>query len=52
MDNFNYHSIRAKKARVGKILNNFGTRAVSIFVGLSFFAGFIYFVFLDKNSVG
>ncbi len=52
MDIFNYHSIRAKKARVGKILNNFGTRAVSIFVGLSFFAGFIYFVFLDKNPVG
>ncbi len=52
MSEFRYNSIRAKKARLGKVLNNSGVRFslwLLFFLGIG---GFGYLIFLEKNPVG
>ncbi len=52
MDTFKYYSIRAKKARLGKI---FGLPIVRLLLGFLILAGiggFAYLVFFDKKAVG
>ena len=45
MDNFNYNSFRAKKARAGKILNNKFFRIISIIITIGCFVGFLFYTF-------
>ena len=52
MDNFNYHSLRARKARLGKVLN---VPAVRFFLWLFVILGalaFFYLIFFEKNPAG
>ncbi|MBR3319742.1 ATP-dependent Clp protease ATP-binding subunit [Candidatus Saccharibacteria bacterium] len=52
MDEFNYHSIRAKKARAGRVLNNIGVRVVMWLIVVAGLAGFVYLIFFAKRPEG
>jgi len=52
MDEFNYNSIRAKKARAGRILNAPITRTLLTLLIILGIGAFVYFVFFAKNAVG
>ena len=52
MDEFRYYSIRAQKARAGRILNAPAVRVLLVLLIVLGLGGFGYLVFFAKNSVG
>ena len=52
MNEFNYNSIRAKKARAGRILNAPITRVLLVLLIILGIGGFGYLVFYAKNALG
>ena len=52
MDEFRYNSVRAKKARAGRVLNASITRVLLILLVILGIGGFVYLVFFAKNAVG
>ena len=52
MDEFKYYSIRAKKARAGKILNAPIVRVLLILLVILGIGGFCYLMFVEKNALG
>ncbi len=50
MDNYNHNSIRAKKARLGKVLNNKPLRLLFSFLMILGFLGFGLFIFLSPGK--
>ncbi len=51
MDEFRYNSIRAKKARAGRIINSPAMRVFLILLAIAGVGGFIYYMFVEKNAV-
>ncbi len=52
MDEFRYNSVRAKKARAGRVLNASITRVLLILLVILGIGGFVYLVFFAKNAIG
>ena len=52
MDEFRYNSVRAKKARAGRVLNAPITRVLLILLVILGIGGFVYLVFFAKNAIG
>ena len=52
MDEFNYHSIRDKKARAGRILNAPIVRILLVLLVILSIGGFAYLIFFAKNALG
>lgn len=52
MDEFRYNSIRAKKARAGRILNAPIVRALLVLLVILSIGGFAYLIFFAKNALG
>lgn len=52
MDKYDYMSLRARKARAGKILNNQYVRILFLLIAIFCIAGWIYFVFFNKSAFG